>query len=134
MTARVDQMEKALSERQREILFARVAANLLKEEKIDEAIGLCENGLKQFPHYAQGHYVLAKCYLRKKMFDEARLELERVLRYDANHLNAIRELAGIYQSTGLDDIYREYLLQLYTLDPLNDSVLDEIKLAGAGEL
>jgi hypothetical protein len=46
-----------------EILFARLAANLLREGDVQEATEICERGLKKYQTYAQAHYILAKCYL-----------------------------------------------------------------------
>ena len=126
--------EKLVSLPGGEILFARLASNLLQSGEIDEAQKLCERGLKRYPAYAQAHYILAKCYLRKNMTDEARAELERVLRYDANHIKAIRDLAGIYLAADFQDLYKEYLLRLYTLDPLNGAVIEEFIKSGLDEI
>ena len=130
MENKVETMEKFLHDQKREILFARVASNLLRADKVKEAREICEHGLKLFPTYAPGHYILAKCYLVQKKFDEARVEFERVLRYDPNHLNALMELSHIYKGTGLTDIYKDYLLQLLNLDPLNDTIRAEAKSLG----
>ena len=43
-------------------LFAIDAQNLLNDGKIQEAIDLCEEGLKAFPNYAAGEGVLARAY------------------------------------------------------------------------
>lgn len=118
----------------KEILFAHLASNLLKSGELDEAIKLCEKGLKKFPTYAQAHYILARCYIRKKLNDEARAELERVLRYDPNHIKAIRDIAGLYFANGSQDLYKEYLMQLFTLDPINENVIQEAKKLGEYEL
>jgi tetratricopeptide (TPR) repeat protein len=118
----------------KEILFAHLASNLLKSGELDEAIKLCEKGLKKFPTYAQAHYILARCYIRKKLNDEARAELERVLRYDPNHIKAIRDIAGLYFANGFQDLYKEYLMQLFTLDPINENVIQEAKKLGEYEL
>lgn len=117
-----------------EILFARLASNLLQSGDVEEAIKLCENGLKKFPTYAQAHFILAKCYLKQQMNDEARAELERVLRYDPNHLNAIKDLSSIYFLNGFQDLYKEYLFKLFTLDPINEEVIDEVKKLGEYKL
>lgn len=118
----------------KEILFAHFASNLLKAGEIDEAIKICEQGLKKFPTYAQAHYILARCYIRKKLNDEARAELERVLRYEPNHIKAIRDLAGLYFTNGFQDLYKEYLMQLFTLDPMNENVIEEAKKLGEYKL
>lgn len=116
-----------------EILFARLASNLLESDEIEEAIKLCEKGLKKFPTYATAHYILARCYMKQKKTDEARAEYERVLRYDPNHVKAIRDLAGIHFANGFQDLYKGYLKKLYTLNPLNEDVISEVKNLGEYE-
>ncbi|MCK4753581.1 MAG: tetratricopeptide repeat protein [Calditrichia bacterium] len=126
--------ENMVNQPGKEILFAHLASNLLKSGELDKAIKLCEKGLKKFPTYAQAHYVLARCYIRKKLNDEARAELERVLRYDPGHIKAIRDIAGLYFANGFQDLYKEYLMQLFTLDPINENVIQEAKKLGEYEL
>ena len=123
-----------LDEEGKSILFARVASKLLDEGKIDQATFLSEVGIKKHPNYAQGHYILGKCYQEKDMYEEARAEYERVLRYDSSHLGVMKELAGLYNATGLNDVYKDYLYRLLTLDPLNSNILDECKEQGVYEV
>jgi tetratricopeptide (TPR) repeat protein len=130
----LDLTENMVNQPGKEILFAHFASNLMKSGHLEQAIRQCEKGLKKFPTYAQAHYILARCYIRKKMNDEARAELERVLRYDPNHVKAIRDLAGLYFSNGFQDLYKEYLLQLFTLDPMNENVIEEVKKLGEYKL
>ena len=126
----LDLTENMVNQPGKEILFAHFASNLLKSGQLEQAIKHCEKGLKKFPTYAQAHYILARCYIRKKLNDEARAELERVLRYDPNHVKAIRDLAGLYFTNGFQDLYKEYLMQLFTLDPINENVIEEVKKLG----
>ena len=112
-------------------MFARIASNLLKRDNLEEAIQICEHGLKKFSTYAQGHYILAKCYQRKGMTEDARAEFERALKFDFTHINSIRELAKIYKAAGLEDYYKDYLLKLFVIDPLNNEIATEVKEAGA---
>jgi tetratricopeptide (TPR) repeat protein len=127
---RIEKIEKILASRSLDIMFARVASNLLKRDNVEEAIQICEHGLKKFSTYAQGHYILAKCYQKKGMSAEARAEFERVLKFDFNHLNALKELAGIYKTAGLKDYHKEFILRLFTLDPLNTDLVNEVKALG----
>jgi len=131
---KLDLSDNMVNQPGKEILFAHFASNLLKSGELDQAIKICENGLKKFPTYAQAHYILARCYIRKKLNDEARAELERVLRYDPNHKKAIRDLAGLYFTNGFQDLYKEYLMQLFTLDPMNENVIEESKKLGEYKL
>ncbi len=122
MSNRVDQMENILKERGMEILFARVASNLLKRGNVDEAINICESGLKKFPFYAQAHFVLASCYLQQDRQKDAKNELERTLKYDPNHLRALKVLAELYHSTGMEELFKEKIQRLHYLDPLNTEI------------
>jgi len=113
-----------------DILFARLAQRLMESGEVEEATKICEKGLRKYPTYAQAHYVLASCYMNQHMTDEARIELERVLRYDPNHVNAIKDLSSIYFINGFQDLYREYLLKLFVLCPLNEEIIDEVRKLG----
>ena len=131
---KLDLTENMVNQPGKEIFFAHLASNFLKSGQLEQAIKLCQRGLKKFPTYAQAHYILARCYIRKKLNDEARAELERVLHYDPNHVKAIRDLAGLYFTNGFQDLYKEYLMQLFTLDPMNENVIDEAKKLGEYKL
>jgi tetratricopeptide (TPR) repeat protein len=113
-----------------DILFARLAYNLLDSGDVEEATKILEKGLRSYPSYAQAHYILAKCYMKQHLTDEARVELERVLRYDPNHANAIKDLSSLHFLNGFQDLYKEYLFKLFTLNPLNEEILDEVKKLG----
>ena len=130
MSERVEQMEKILKERGMEILFARVASNLLHKGNVDEAINICENGLKKFPAYAHAHYVLASCYLSKKRQNEAKSEFERTLKLEPDHLRARKALTDLYHELGMEDAYKQNLQRLNYLDPLNREITDRVKEMG----
>jgi tetratricopeptide (TPR) repeat protein len=121
---------ESLNEPGKEILFAHIASDLLDKGRLDDAIKISESGLKKVPCYAQGHFVLARCYQLKNKVEQAKAEFERVLRYDPNHVAAIREIAYYYRRNGMDDLYKKYLQQLVILDPINTTVIEEAKNAG----
>lgn len=130
MQKQVEKIEKILASKNLEIMFARIAANLLRRNNVEEAIQICEHGLKKFSTYAQGHYILAKCYLQKGMTAEAKAEFERVLKFDFTHINSLNALAKIYKAAGLKNYYQEFLLKLFIIDPLNKEVSAEVKDIG----
>ena len=119
-----------LNEPDKNILFAHVASILLDRGKLDEAITICENGLKSVPSYAQGHFILARCYQLKNKPEQAKAEFERVLRYDPNHIAAIREIALFHRRNKMDDLYKKFLHQLVTLDPTNEIILEDARNTG----
>ena len=78
------------------ILFAKKASELLDDGKVDDALKLCEVGVRNFPFYATGHYVMALCYENLDNWDEAKNEFERTLVYDPAHAGAMRKMYTFY--------------------------------------
>jgi tetratricopeptide (TPR) repeat protein len=122
--SKVDQLKKMLDQRGMEILFARVASNLLYKGNTKEALKICESGIKKVPVYAQGHYVMARCYEQEGMQKQAQAEYERVIKYDPNHLKAIKRLAELYQENGMEEQSKASYSKLQLLNPI-DQQLDE---------
>jgi len=60
--------------------FARLASYYLTEGKVDRAVELCVEGLKQFPRYPAAHLVLGKAYEAQGRHVEALLEYRKVQR------------------------------------------------------
>lgn len=125
-----DLSSEIINEKGKGILFARVASDLLKNGKIEQCLQVCEAGVKQFPNYAQGHFILAKCYQENDMVEEARTEYERVLNYDSAHLGALKGLAKLFHASGMDNLYKDYLYRLITQDPLNELMIKEAQEQG----
>lgn len=61
-------------------VFARLASLYVKEGKAEQAIQLCEQGLKRFPEYATGRLILGGAYEAVGRHVEAMLEYRKVLR------------------------------------------------------
>ncbi len=112
------------------ILFARYCQDLLREKKIKQAIDVCEKGVRNFPFYAEGHYILGRCYQALGQIDEAKNELERTLFFAPVHLKALNSLAFILYKKKLKNIADEYLLTVALNDPLNYELHEYLKEEG----
>ena len=123
-------MENAAQNPADTILFARYCQDLLKEKKIKEAIDVCERGVRKFPFYAEGHYILGRCYQALGQIDEAKNELERTLFFAPVHLKALNSLAFILYKKKLKNIADEYLLTVALNDPLNYELHEYLKEEG----
>ena len=104
------------------ILFASTASQLLAEKKVDEALSLCETGVREFPFYAPGHYILGLCYDELGKVEDAKNEFERVLVYDPSHNTAMHRLADIYTRSGLEQVANEIALLVEHLDTISAPV------------
>ncbi len=112
------------------ILFARQAAELLSKDQVEEAIQLCERGVKLFPYYAEGHHILARAYQAQERFEEARAEYERTLFYMPNHLQAQKGLAYIYFKEKQRDMGNQIILNHALYDPRNPELIEFLKSEG----
>jgi len=123
-------LERILSENSNSILFARLADKYLQSDRVDEAIELCELGIKKHPTYATGHFILGKCYLMKKSFDQAEKELKRAITYDPKYMAAHREYGELMAQIGWTTTSEMTFQTIVNIDPLNEKAktrLTEIK-------
>ncbi|MBD3224929.1 MAG: tetratricopeptide repeat protein [Caldithrix sp.] len=101
------------------ILFAHKAFNLLDQNLVDDAVSLCEAGVKRFPFYATGHYILGRCYQAKERYVDARREYDRALFYEPGHIKAQKALAYIFFKLQLKEKARDQLMTTALYDPIN---------------
>ena len=83
------------------IAFAALAEEFRRAGRFDEAVATCEAGLLRHPAYLSARVTLGRALLEMGRFEEARDELEHVLRVAPENLAAIRGLAEIHQRHGL---------------------------------
>jgi tetratricopeptide (TPR) repeat protein len=125
-------LQGKLEKKEDSILFARLADAYLQMDRIDEAIELCEKGIKKHPFYVTGHYVLGKCYLKKKLFDQAEKELKRVLLFDPKYIAAHRDYGELMAQIGWHNTCEMSYEEILRFDPFNETAkkrLIELKQA-----
>ncbi len=79
-----------------ELLFAPQAESLRVENRLDEAIAVCKEGLEKNPDYLPGRLLLGRCYLEKEMPAEAKIELEKVAAVIEECLPVYKFLSKVY--------------------------------------
>ena len=109
-----------LEENEDSVLFARLADAYLQMDRVDEAIELCEKGIRKHPYYVTGHYVLGKCYLKKKLFDQAEKELTRVLLFDEKYIAAHRDYGELMAQIGWSNTCEMSYEEIVRIDPFNE--------------
>ncbi|HEX9654642.1 MAG TPA: tetratricopeptide repeat protein [bacterium] len=113
-------LEEHLKKNPESMLFARLADAYLKEQKIAEAITMCEEGVKKFPYYVTGHLVLGKCYLANKSYDQAEKEFKRVLLFDPKYLAAHKFYGDLMQEIGWENTCESSYKKILQIDPLDE--------------
>ncbi len=100
---------------------------MLNSDAAEEALQFCEEGVKRFPFYAEGHYVLARCYQVLDQTEEAREEFERTLYYSPGHLKALKALAYLNYQNKWREKGNDALLTMAAYDPLNTELMDFLR-------
>jgi tetratricopeptide (TPR) repeat protein len=119
--------DQILAEDKNSILFASRASQLIQDKKLNDALSLCEAGVRQFPFYSPGHYILGLCYEALGKEEDAKNEFERTLVYDPSHHKAMRKLSNFYSKTGLDQLSNELLIKEALYSPLNPEIISILK-------
>lgn len=132
----LESLQVLLQQNPNSLTFGRVAETLMQQGRLDEAIQLCEEGIRRHPYYVTGHMVLGKCYLQKKLFDQAEKEFKRVLLFDPQYLAAHKHYGDLMREIGWDNTcemsYRK-ILQIDPLDKAMKALVEEFATRAKGE-
>ena len=114
------------------IAFAQLAEELRRAHQFEEAIEACRAGLAIHPGYLSARVTLGRALIETNALDEARSELETVLKSAPENLAAIRGLAEILHRQGaLPEALAQYraALALAKNDPeLQETVAELAKI------
>lgn len=97
---RIEELRRRVQLDPASIAFAALAEEYRRAGRYEEAIATCTAGLLRHPAYLSAHVTLGRALLETGQFDEAREELEHVLRIAPENLAAIRGLAEIHHRRG----------------------------------
>jgi hypothetical protein len=99
-TARIEELRRRVETDPASIAFAALAEEYRRAGQFDDAIATCRTGLQRHPAYLSARVTLGRSLLETGSYDEARQELEQVLRSAPENLAAIRALAEIHHRAG----------------------------------
>ncbi len=114
-----EQLKSRLQQNPDSLIFARVAEGLLNRGQVEEAIRICEEGIRKHPYYITGHMVLGKCYLQKKLFDLAEKEFKRVLLFDPKYIAAHKFYGDLMREVGWENTCEMSYRKILQIDPLD---------------
>lgn len=95
-SSRIDELRRRVQLDPASIAFAGLAEEYRRAGRFEEAIAACLAGLERHPAYLSARVTLGRAFLETGRLDEARSELEHVLRLAPENLAAIRGLAEIH--------------------------------------
>lgn len=97
---RLDDLKRRVQLDPASIAFAALAEEFRRAGRFEEAVATCKAGLQRHPAYLSARVTLGRSLIETGQFDEAREELEHVLRLAPENLAAIRGLADIHHRRG----------------------------------
>jgi tetratricopeptide (TPR) repeat protein len=103
-SARIEELRRRVQMDPASIAFAALAEEYRRAGQFEDAIAACEAGLQRHPAYISARVTLGRSLLELGRFDQARHQLEHVLRTAPENLAAIRALAEIHDRVGGSDI------------------------------
>jgi hypothetical protein len=84
--------------------FGAIAERFRRAGDLDRAVALCQEGLQKYPKHLSSRVTLGWALLDLGRYEEARAELEQVLKRAPDNLAAIRGLAELHDRTEHDDV------------------------------
>lgn len=101
-TPRIEELKRRVQSDPASIAFAALAEEYRRAERFEEAIATCTTGLVRHPSYLSAHVTLGRALIEVGRPEDAREELEYVLKLAPENLAAIRGLAEIHHRIGQD--------------------------------
>jgi tetratricopeptide (TPR) repeat protein len=98
--SRIEELRRRVQLDPASIAFAALAEEYRRAGQFEDAIAACEAGLLRHPAYISARVTLGRSLLELGRFDDARHQLEHVLRTAPENLAAIRALAEIHDRVG----------------------------------
>ena len=97
---RIEELRRRVQLDPASIAFAALAEEFRRMGRHEEAIETCRAGLQRHPAYLSARVTLGRALIETGDYDNARIELETVLRSAPENLAAIRGLAQIHERQG----------------------------------
>jgi tetratricopeptide (TPR) repeat protein len=99
-SGRIEELRRRVQLDPASIAFAALAEEYRRAGRFEDAVATCEAGLRRHPAYLSARVTLGRALLEMGRLEDARGELEHVLRIAPENLAAIRGLAEIHHRRG----------------------------------
>jgi tetratricopeptide (TPR) repeat protein len=125
-TPAIDKLLKKLEKEPNSLIFLQLAEEYRKESYYDDALFVCQEGLKRHPNYWSARVALGRIHKEMGHSDLAKAELEKVIKAVPDNLLANKLLGDIYMEMNLDQeaLKRYQLVQMLT--PSDTEVINNI--------
>jgi predicted Zn-dependent protease len=94
-TPRIEELRRRVEKDPASIVFAQLAEELRRAGDYEGAVRVCRRGLAHHPAYLSARVTLGRALLEGGQLEDARIELEQVVRAAPDNLAAHRALADV---------------------------------------
>ena len=98
--SRIEELEKRLAADPNSRMFVQLAEEYRKQGLFENAIEVCEEGLKKHPQYPSARVALGRALLQADKYDRAAEEFETVLKQVPDNILANKFLGETYHRLG----------------------------------
>lgn len=119
-SSRIEDLRRRVQSDPASIAFAQLAEEYRRARQYQESIKVCQTGLRLHPRYLSARITLGRALIELGRLDEAREELETVIKSEPRNVAAIRALAEAHRRRGAwSDALEQYraALELASNDP-----------------
>jgi tetratricopeptide (TPR) repeat protein len=109
--------EERLARDPESLAFAQLADLYRKAGRTTDAIGLCREGLRRWPHYTTARLILAKTLLAEGQLEPALAEVDAILQTSPKDVQCHRLAAEVHRRAGRIDAAVTHLEKVVGLDP-----------------
>jgi len=109
--------EERLARDPESLAFAQLADLYRKAGRTGEAVTVCREGLRRWPHYTTARLILAKTLLAEGLHDAALAELTAILQTSPKDVQCHRLAAEVHRRAGRLDAAVAHLERAVGLDP-----------------
>ncbi len=107
--SRIEELEKRLAADPNSRIFVQLAEEYRKQGLLENAIEICEQGLKKHPQYPSARVALGRALLEAETFERASEEFEAVLAQVPDNILANKFLGETYHRLGrYDEAIQKY--------------------------
>lgn len=127
ISPKIEQLQKKLDKDPDSKIFLLLAEEYRKSGMQEEAIAVCQEGLKKHPNYTSARVVLGRAYMELKKMLEAQAEFEEVISKTPDNLMANKFLGDLHFMQGNLNSALERYQVVIRLAPSNEEVASKIK-------
>ncbi len=121
---------KSYSQDPKSRVFVPLGETYRKMGKLDEAIGILEEGLKAHPNYASAHLTLGKCYADKNENLKAVEEFKSTIKFAPDNIMAYKLMSYEYKKLGDENSLTDTYQRLVTISPTDEDAIDFLSSKG----